>query len=97
MFGWFNSGEAKSFGLELAQFFIEKLPPTLQLNESKLSSKTQYVLDKIGSRVKEFRQHHELNTLRRAKLANAFRWKLMDAGYDKAYVEMLVAWLVAKL
>jgi len=97
MFGWLDAKAAKQFGGELAQFFIEKMPPGAQLNESKHASKTQYVLDKMAVKITAFQRDEQLNALRRAKLANEFKWRLNDAGYDKEYVETLVAWLVNKL
>lgn len=97
MFGWFDAAQAEAFGGELAQFFIEKMPRDQPMNESKVASKTQYLLDKMVGRVNAFKAGHKLNAYQRAKLANTFRWKLTDAGYEKAYVETLVGWLVSRL
>ena len=47
----------------------------------------QYILDKMSVRVRDFGREQSLNAYRRAKLANAFRWHLNDAGYDKQYVD----------
>ncbi len=97
MFGWFNAAKAEEFGVLLAEFFIDKMPPAQQLNESKVASKTQYVLDKLALRVTAFKRENTLNSYQRAKLANTFKWKLKDAGYEKTYVETLVGWLVSRL
>ena len=97
MFGWLDAKAATKFGGELAQYFIEKMPPGAQLNESKHASKTQYVLDKMAVRIALFKRDETLNALRTAKLANEFKWRLKDAGYDEPYIETIVAWLVNKL
>lgn len=97
MIGWFNAKEAEAFGTSLAKFFIEKLPPDNSFNESKLSSKTEYVLTKMTAKVKAFKQDAQLNIYKTAKLGNAFRWTLKDAGYPEPYIETLVSWLVTNL
>jgi hypothetical protein len=97
MFGWLDAKAATKFGGELAQYFIEKMPPGAQLNESKQSSKTQYVLDKMAVRITAFKREENLNAFRTAKLANEFKWQLKDAGYDAEYIETLVKWLVHRL
>ena len=97
MFGWFNTQAATAFGQELATYFIEKLPPAAELNESKRASKTQYVLDKVAARVAAFKREQAPNMFQKARLANTVRWRMADAGYDKDYVETVVAWLVNRL
>ena len=97
MFGWFDAAKSEQFGRSLADFFIEKMPPDAQLNESKVSSKTQYLLDKMSVRVDAFKREEKLNAYKTAKLANAFKWKLKDAGYQSEYIETLVGWLVSRL
>ncbi len=97
MIGWFNAKEAEEFGASLAKFFIEKMPPDNKLNESKLSSKTEYVLTKMTAQVNAFKQGNQLNVYRTAKLGNSFRWTLKDAGYPEPYIESLVGWLVTHL
>lgn len=97
MFGWLDAAKAEEFGSSLAGFFIDKMPPDQQLNESKVASKTQYVLDKMSVQVNAFKRGQTLNAYQRAKLANKFKWKLRDAGYEQAYIETLVGWLVSRL
>jgi hypothetical protein len=97
MFGWLDAKAATQFGGELAQYFIEKMPPGAQLNESKHASKTQYVLDKMAVRITAFKREQSLNAFRTAKLANEFKWRLADAGYEPQYIETIVSWLVSKL
>ena len=97
MLGWFDAKEAEKFGTALARFFIEKMPPENKMNESKIASKTEYVLGKMTAQIKAFKEGQKLNFYKTAKLGNAFRWTLKDAGYEAAYIETLVAWLVAQL
>jgi hypothetical protein len=97
VFGWLDASQAKAFGTELAQFFIQQLPLDANVSEKKFSAKSQHVLKKMGVRVVEFKKLNKLNTYKTAQLGNAFRWALKDAGYDQAYVETLTKWLVTRL
>lgn len=97
MLGWIDAKKAEEFGTELAQFLIEKMPPDKERNERKLESKTEYLLTKMEIKIGKFKQEERLNVYKTAKLGNAFRWQLKDAGYDQAYIERLVEWLVTKL
>lgn len=94
MIGWLNARRAGEFGASLAQNFIDKMPPGAMLNESKLASKTEYLLTKMQAQIKAFKQEEALNFYKKAKLSNAFKWKLKDAGYDDAFIEKLMEWLV---
>jgi hypothetical protein len=94
MIGWFNAKRAEEFGASLAKIFIEKMPPTAMLNENKLASKTEYLLTKMQAQIKTFKQEEKLNFYKTAKLGNSFKWTLKDAGYDDAFIEKLLEWLV---
>lgn len=97
MFGWFNAKRAEEFGTSLANFFIEKMPMDKQINDAKFASKTEYLLTKMSAQIKVFRQEEKLNFYKTAKLGNAFKWTLKDAGVDEALSAKLVEWLVANL
>jgi hypothetical protein len=38
-----------------------------------------------------------MNMFKKAKLGNAFKWFLRDAGYDTEYVDGLTEWLMERL
>ncbi len=97
MFGWFNAKRAEEFGTTLAKFFIEKIPADNHISETKFNAKTEYLLTKMATQIKVFKQSEKLNIYKTAKLGNAFRWTLKDAGVDAALTEKLVEWLIANL
>jgi hypothetical protein len=97
MLAWLDAKKSEEFGASLARFFIERMPPDRQLNESKVASKTQYLLVKMSAQIEAFKQEEKLNAYKIAKLGNAFKWTLKDAGYEKSYVETLVGWLVTRI
>jgi hypothetical protein len=95
---WFDSREASQFGLELAEFFAQRIPPeSIPSAEKKPLRKAGEVLDKLQLQVQRFGAKHKLNMYKKAKLANAFQWRLFDLGYDKLIVEELTKELLRHL
>lgn len=80
MFEWFNARAATDFGESLADFLAERIP-------TKNPRKAPEALDKIFARVEQFKQTHRLNMYKKAKLGNAFKWKLIDYGYEDEFID----------
>ena len=97
MFGWFNATRAEEFGTTLAKFFVEKMPADKKLNDAKFAAKTEFLLTKMSAQISVFKQEEKLNFYKTAKLGNAFKWTLKDAGIDETLSAKLVEWLVANL
>jgi hypothetical protein len=95
--GWFDARAASEFGTALASFFKQRVPPDAKLSEKKFAAKSQEVLGKMALQVDRFKAENKLNTYKKAKLGNAFKWALKDAGYDAAYIDKLSEWLVVRL
>jgi hypothetical protein len=94
---WFDAGAASAFGTSLAAFFAERVPPDAKLSDKKFAAKTQEVLKKMALQVDRFKAENTLNTYKKAKLGNAFKWALKDAGYEPGYVEKISEWLMLRL
>lgn len=97
MLSWFDAGAASAFGTSLAAFFVERVPPGSNLSDKKFAAKVQDVLNKMALQVDRFKADNPLNTYKKAKLGNAFKWALRDAGYEAAYIEKISEWLVLRL
>ncbi len=97
IFGWFDARPASEFGTALASFFKQRVPPDARLSDKKFAAKSQEVLGKMALQVDRFKAENKLNTYQKAKLGNAFKWALKDAGYDAAYIDKLSEWLVVRL
>lgn len=95
--GWFNAVEAQSFGRALAASFIERLPPAEKTSDKKFETKAREALVKMAKQVAAFRSGHRLNLYKKAKLGNAFKWTLREAGFDDAYTDELTEWLMLQL
>ncbi len=95
-FGWFNAREAKEFGIELARFYMERVPLDAPPGKPKRAEKRAEVLDKMALQIARFRQSRRLNFYKRAQFGNAFRWALVDAGYDTADADEVTNFLLLK-
>jgi len=97
LFRWFDAKAANGFGIELAGFFMERMPVGTQKNEKKFAARTSELLSKLSLRLNQFRAANKLNFYTKAQLANSFKWTLKDAGYETGYVDDLTEWLVKQL
>jgi hypothetical protein len=97
LFSWFDAREAKVFGKALAQHFIDRVPAAAKLSDKSFEAKTVKVFKWMSIQIIGFKREHKLNTFKKAQLGNTFQWCLLDAGFDKAYVDKLMQWLVLQL
>jgi hypothetical protein len=96
MFSWFDARDAQQFGETLAGFFSERVPASDAGNNA-AGSKKQEVVEKIGLQIQVFKVSHKMNLYKKAKLANSFKWKLLDAGYNPDLVDELTRIILIKL
>ena len=96
MINWFDARDAQKFGATLANFFIERIPLEKPNKKIKSMAKKQEVLNTMFSQIPPFKVKHKLNIYKKAKLGNAFKWKLLDAGYDPEIVDELTKELLLK-
>jgi lipoprotein NlpI len=96
MISWLDARDAQQFGITLADFFMERIPLEEHNKKIKSLAKKQAVLDKIFLQVQVFKTKNKLNIYKKARLGNAFKWKLLDANYDPALVDELTKLLMLK-
>jgi hypothetical protein len=94
---WFDSKEAEKFGQLLAHLFIEKVPPSNEKNKNKSLAKQLEVVDKIYLKIDQFKATHKLNIYKKAKLGSAFKFELINAGYDTAFINKVTNGLMRKV
>lgn len=96
MINWLDARDAQKFGTTLAEFFMERIPLEMPHKKIKSLAKKQEVLDKMFLQIQIFKMKHKLNIYKKAKLGNAFKWKLLEADYDPALVDELTKVLMLK-
>jgi hypothetical protein len=80
LFDWFNAQAATDFGKSLADFLAERIP-------TKNPKKAPEALNKIFAQIEQFKLTNRLNMYKKAKLGNAFKWKLIDYGYEDDFID----------
>lgn len=98
IFVWFDAKEAKAFGADLAEFYLARVQTQQDAKSVKfIENKQRVLLDKLNQRIAIFRRDHKLNIYKKAQVGNVFKWHLLQAGFDTAYVDELTSWIVHKL
>ena len=97
IFSWFSTSESVRFGRELATFVLSELSASQAKKDAKFTAKAEKALIRADVRVREFKVRERMNFYKRAKLANAFLWKLKDEGCPQDYADELTEWLSLRL
>ena len=101
LFKWLDASEAAQVGATLAEdFFVQTSGPSgARRKEASRpqGQELQKFLQKFLQQVDRAAQPIKLNFFKRAKLANSFKWRLLDKGVDKELVEELTQALVLRL
>jgi Flp pilus assembly protein TadD len=100
MFKWLSGRDATEVGTALADDFILQTasePGARQRQKRTQGQELQQVLQKFLQRVDRETRPLKLNILRRATLANSFKWRLLEKGVEQHVVEELTRALVLQL
>jgi tetratricopeptide (TPR) repeat protein len=99
MLGWLNAREATRVGAALADDFVLQGADAsaLQNGRGTPSGRVQKVLQRFLQRVDRETHALELNLFKRAKLANSFKWRLLEKGIDREIADELTQALILRL
>lgn len=89
LFSWFDAREEYEFGTRLAEFCDQKFREIAKAADSKQEEKRRKLIAQTLQQVSQFAASRRLNIYKKAKLGNAFKWKLADLGHDKELVDTL--------
>ncbi len=87
--GWFDVKEAELFGNELAEFYDARSRANEKIKNQKQTEKQQKLIVQCLQKARQFKSSHKLNFYKKAKLGNAFKWKLREKGHDMKLVDLL--------
>lgn len=90
IFDWFDAHAASEFGSSLADFLADRIP-------TKSPKKAPEALAKLFAQIEHFKQTNKLNMYKKAKLGNAFKWKLIDHGYTDEFIEEMTKEVLLRL
>src|SRR5437879_309312 len=95
---WFNAGEATEVGSALADDFLQSASRSSGTRRQGTRSRSQgQDLQKLLMRVDREAGPLKLNLIKRAALANSFKWRLLEKGVEQPLVDELTQVLVLRL
>jgi hypothetical protein len=89
----------KTFARGLVEQLTKELPPTLMEKKRKVLSvnKVTRLLERTYQTVGEYQSKHQTGFVKRALIANTFKWELKNAGYPDDFVDMATEGLVVEI
>ena len=84
---WFTSADATELGRSLAKTYLDSAQKIGIKSEKKQQKQNTAMLNNLASQINDFKKGHKLNFYKKAKVANAFKWTLLDAGYNQTDVD----------
>ncbi|HSH73180.1 MAG TPA: hypothetical protein VK974_09005 [Methylophilaceae bacterium] len=98
MISWLDASGATKFGTELAEFFIRRIPLADVTSKNKTSmANKRAALNEMFRQIDKFKIEHRMNFYKKAKLGNAFKWMLLEAGYNSEIIDDLTKEILLKL
>src|SRR5438067_13246634 len=95
---WFNAREATEVGSALADDFLQSVSRSSGTRRQGTRSGPQgQDLQKLLRRVDREAGPLKLNLIKRAALANSFKWRLLEKGVERQLVDELTQALVLRL
>jgi tetratricopeptide (TPR) repeat protein len=97
---WLNARDASRVGVALADDFVMQSAGTSRPNPQdprRADAQLQRMLQKFLQRVDREARSLELNLFKRAKLANSFKWRLLEKGVERQIVDELTQALLVRL
>jgi hypothetical protein len=94
-----RSAELEAFAQSLATDIIKSYPPALDTAPDKRPSQNRLtrILEDACKKTAEFQKSAKLGWIGKARLANAFKWRLKESGYSAAFVDLATEAVVVHL
>lgn len=96
---YFSHAAEKELAKSLSLQLIKEIPPNLIEKRLKLLSvnKVTKLLERVYKVAYEYQTTHRTGFIKRAVLANSFKWELKTHGYTDEFVEMATEGLIVSL
>lgn len=95
----FNHRSEKALARDLAANIIKNLSPKLMAERRQVLSanKVSRLLEQSYEIAKAYQTEHKLGVIKRAVLANSFKWELKTIGYPDDFIDVATEGLVVAL
>jgi hypothetical protein len=94
---WFDTSEAERLALTFAEIVISGYPASEKKNARKGLVHRAKLLDKIFEQARQFKQEKKPNFYKKAKLGNTLKWKLLEDGFEREFVDDLTYQILLQL
>jgi len=84
---WFNTKEVTLLAIKLADDLSAGLEKNSNKSLKKASEHNTKIMQKICVQLNQYQQKNKLNFLKKSKLANEFRWRLIEIGHPIDFVD----------
>jgi hypothetical protein len=96
IFKWFDTNDVDALAKRMADDMLKRIPPAnFGSGRRKSEAKKDRAHDLVLREAAEFAREHKLNVYTKARLANNFKWALLDAGYPTDFVDRMTVELAA--
>ena len=93
---WFDTEGVDALAVGMARDMVQRVPPaSVDAHGKKAETKRKKTHDMVLRQAHDFALKHKLNLYTKARLANRFKWALLEAGYPKAFVDAMTYELAA--
>lgn len=96
---FFNHNAEKALAKELATQIVQNLSPKLMRERRQVlsSNKISRLLEQSFEIAQAYQATHKIGMIKRAVLANNFRWELKSSGYPDDFINVAVEGLIIEL
>lgn len=98
MLKMFDTRELEEFAANLAMDLGRRFPPASQARtDTGAKHQLKVIMEGLAARAVRYHEQNRLGVYRKAKLANTFKWKLKELGYENEFSESVTKDLVTRL
>lgn len=98
MLKFFDTKDLEQFGTGLAEDLGRRFPPASEARtDPGAQHQIKVILEGLSVRALRYHEQHKLGIYKKAKLGNAFRWKLKELGYSDGFVEKATKEIITRL
>jgi hypothetical protein len=88
MLAWFDTKGVDTLAAAMARDLAKRVPPaSIDAEGKKAEAKQKRTHDLVLRQAHDYARGHKLNVYTKARLANQFKWALLEAGYPKSFVD----------
>jgi hypothetical protein len=93
---WLDTKGVDELAASMARDLAQRVPPDkVDATSRKGKAKREKTHDIVLRQAREYALTNKLNVYTKARLANGFKWKLLEAGYPKDFVDQMTYELAA--